>query len=1076
MSGEILIDEVLDSLTSHIAVLNSKGEIVSVNQAWKHFSRENSAESSTFYVGTNYLTVCKAAVLGGDEAAEEVLRGLHAILSGKQDNFLLEYPCNSPTEERWFTVRATRFSNETGAYVVVAHDNITSRKQFKEELLRTREVLRESEEKYRDLVEHSEELIGIHDMDGTILSVNPATVKQLGYSSQEEVIGRNMAEFLSPDVRDKFGAYLTNLRQGSSGGLMKVLTRQGQERVWEFRNSIRSEGVEKPLVRAMANDITDRIRAERELRETQKLQSVLYRIADAASSASDLQGLYSAIHKSVSVLVNANNFYIALYDPSTETVTFPFHIDDFDPDWEPRTKRKGLTEYVIRTGKALLVTPEVFDALLRAGEVDVVISNRIDWIGVPLRNSEGTFGMLGVHSYSREVRFTPRDMEVLMFVSQQVAAAIERKQAQEKHKQAEARFRQVVELAPSSIVMTDQGGKIVLANSTTEKLFGYQRDELLKMGIEDLVPRRYRESHAKERVDFVADGRSRAMGTHRDLYALQKNGVEIPVEIGLNPIQWGQENFVLAAIFDISERKKTEREMAERERLSRFGADVGDALTRGDTLPAKLQQCAEALIRTLGEGIASVWTLSPETQMLELQASAGKQESIPSSRKQVSVGESWIGIVARDREPLLIDLMTATAKKEDATWARDAGMVSFAGYPLVFEDSLVGVLSVFSSNPQTPVSLLTMASVADEIAIGIQSAAASEALKHSEEKYRLLAERIPAITYITEFGQPGRWHYVSSQLQHTLGFTPEEWLADPGIYWKQVHPQDSSRILALEKECEKTQARFVSEYRMLSRNGNTVWIHDEGTVIEDKLYQGFMVDITERKRIEGLKDELTSVVAHELRTPLTSILGSLEYLNSQDNQLLNEQEKKLLDIATRNSQRMLRLINDLLDMDKLESGKTVFDVKPVNLVQTVQDMLDANQPYAAQFGVKLLLVETLPRAIVLAEPERLMQVMTNLLSNAAKFSPQSGLVEVKLSKSSKAFRVGITDHGAGIDENFRCSIFQKFAQAETDRTRRGSGLGLSISKAIIEKLGGTIGFDTRVGFGTTFYFELPQAQ
>lgn len=115
MSGEVPIYQVFDSLTSHIAVLNSQGDIIAVNKAWKQFSRENNAEDSTFYVGTNYLKVCEAAAHQGNEEAEKVLRGLQAILSGKQDRLLLEYPCHSPGEERWFTIRATRFSNDTGS-------------------------------------------------------------------------------------------------------------------------------------------------------------------------------------------------------------------------------------------------------------------------------------------------------------------------------------------------------------------------------------------------------------------------------------------------------------------------------------------------------------------------------------------------------------------------------------------------------------------------------------------------------------------------------------------------------------------------------------------------------------------------------------------------------------------------------------------------------------------------------------------------------------------------------------------------------------------------------------------------
>lgn len=227
---------------------------------------------------------------------------------------------------------------------------------------------------------------------------------------------------------------------------------------------------------------------------------------------------------------------------------------------------------------------------------------------------------------------------------------------------------------------------------------------------------------------------------------------------------------------------------------------------------------------------------------------------------------------------------------------------------------------------------------------------------------------------------------------------------------------------------------------------------------------------------EQTKGELISIVSHELRTPLTSIQGSLAYLYDRVATIEPDKARKLVDLASRSGQRMMRLINDMLDVDKIESGKMVFQLKPLEISILVQQAIESNQPYADQFGVKLFFEQSLAGARVSADNDRLMQVITNLLSNAAKFSPPGGVVSVSVSRRGEYIRISVTDMGSGIPEQFRSQVFQKFAQADTSTSRqhKGSGLGLSISKAIVERLGGAIGFESQPGIETTFYVDLPE--
>lgn len=236
-------------------------------------------------------------------------------------------------------------------------------------------------------------------------------------------------------------------------------------------------------------------------------------------------------------------------------------------------------------------------------------------------------------------------------------------------------------------------------------------------------------------------------------------------------------------------------------------------------------------------------------------------------------------------------------------------------------------------------------------------------------------------------------------------------------------------------------------------------------------------DITERRKVERLKNEFVSMVSHELRTPLTSIKGSLGLIAGGVVGTLPPQLKSLIDIALKNSERLVLLINDILDIEKIESGKMAFHIEPFELTPLVEQAIEANRSYGEQFNVTFVFTEKLPEVKVKADSDRIMQVITNLLSNAAKFSPPNETVTVAIKRNNNnLIRLEVTDRGNGIPEAFRSRIFQKFAQADSSDTRQkgGSGLGLSICRAIIERLGGKIDFTTEINVGTTFYFDLPE--
>jgi PAS domain S-box-containing protein len=242
-----------------------------------------------------------------------------------------------------------------------------------------------------------------------------------------------------------------------------------------------------------------------------------------------------------------------------------------------------------------------------------------------------------------------------------------------------------------------------------------------------------------------------------------------------------------------------------------------------------------------------------------------------------------------------------------------------------------------------------------------------------------------------------------------------------------------------------------------------------------RMFVGLVRDITERKRVDRMKSEFVSTVSHELRTPLTSISGSLGLLAGGAMGSLPEPVKALLDIAHKNSLRLSHLINDLLDMEKIAVGKMQFDMKVQPIMPLLEQAIESTRAYGAQHGVSFVMAARADHANVHVDSQRLTQILSNFLSNAAKFSPEGAAVEVAAEPMDGMLRISVTDHGAGIPATFHDRIFQKFSQADASDTRQkgGTGLGLAISRELTERMGGRVGFTSVEGQGATFFCDLP---
>ncbi len=352
------------------------------------------------------------------------------------------------------------------------------------------------------------------------------------------------------------------------------------------------------------------------------------------------------------------------------------------------------------------------------------------------------------------------------------------------------------------------------------------------------------------------------------------------------------------------------------------------------------------------------------------------------------------------------------------------------------------------------------------------------ARKLAEEKFQLAVESCP--NGMVMIDAAGAILLVNAETERLFGYRREELIGRPvdalvPVRFRAKHPRHrktftdhpDTRPMGKGRELfglRKDGTEFPVEIGL-----NPIQTRD-GLVILSAI-----VDISQRKRNEQLKNEFVATVSHELRTPLTSIAAALGLLDGGSVGQISPSAMRLLQIARTNSDRLVRLINDILDIEKIESGKAEFQMQRVDARPLVEQAIESIRPSADALGVQVWLESACASAVTYADPDRLTQVVTNLLSNAVKFSPRGGDVEVTVGKADGNVDISVRDHGEGIPEEFRPRIFEKFAQADaTDaRQKSGTGLGLSIVMQIVTRLGGEVRYAAAAGGGAIFHVSLP---
>lgn len=620
----------------------------------------------------------------------------------------------------------------------------------------------------------------------------------------------------------------------------------------------------------------------------------------------------------------------------------------------------------------------------------------------------------------------------------------------------EAKFRRLFESNIFGMSIIGSDGRLVEANDSFLALAGHSRESLDR----GQLTRKLLLSPQYEEREEVALEELRLQGTCSpyEKEIINARGERVPVLAAAAELQ-GERAEHIELIIDLTEQKRMQRSLREAEERFRVAASSASDLIYEWDISAGTMRWYGDVERHLGYD---------EGQFLH--TFEGWQKVIHAEdRKRV--------VEAIDRH-----LLTRAPFQEEYRVVKKDGAVAY------WSDRAA---LLYGSNGE-PWRWIGVSSNVTALRIG------ALALAESEDRFRKLTERVRVIPWEAD-ARTGQFTYVGPQSADILGFPIERWY-EPNFWPEHIHHEDRQWAVSYCIDRSKILDDYEFEYRMLAADGRVVWLYDIVNVVredgEPRFLRGFMIDIDDRKKADEereaalirerqarheaedasrAKDEFLATVSHELRTPLTSILGWSQMLRGGAASTPEVQQRAFAAIE-RNARAQAQLIDDILDVARIVTGKIRLDVRPIDLEPLIQSAIDSVRPGADAKGVRISTEIQRPLPLVQGDPDRLQQVLWNLLSNAIKFTGAEGSVSLLISKESEELCMKVIDTGSGISEAFLPHVFEPFRQADgtSRRSHAGLGLGLSIVRHLVQMHGGRVLAESAgEGHGSTFSVTIP---
>ncbi|MFZ3263458.1 MAG: PAS domain S-box protein [Terriglobales bacterium] len=550
------------------------------------------------------------------------------------------------------------------------------------------------------IIENAPEAITIVDENSRILRINGEFTRLFGFTAAD-VGGRSLDQLIVPPDRYAETAWISQSVKGSNNLTLETRRKRKDGSLVEVLLSTSPVMLNGKRIGAYASyrDITEQKRAE-------ELNSAMYAIAARSQSAEDLQQFYAAIHNIVGQLMYTRNFYIAIHDRQSQLLSFPYFVDEQDPAPDPKGLGRGLTEYVLRTGEPLLATPAVFEELVKRGEVELIGAPSLDWLGVPLKSGANSIGVLVVQSYNENVRFGARDREILEFVSQQLATAIEHKRYEEALRRSEARYRSLILSAVFGIYRCTLGGRFLDVNPALIAMLGYGSvEEVLALDARREV---YVNPYEIDRLTEEYQRTGSLNGV--EVQWKHKNGHTITVRLnGRAASSPDEPEEVLELIAeDITERRQLEEQFRQAQKMEAVGRLAGGVAHDFNNLLMVINGYTEVLLEQL-DPAGDMHQKVQSIQQAADRAATLTRQLLAFSRKQVLELKvvdvnTVIGDMERLLRPLIgenIELVTRLASEAGRTRA-DAGQLEQVIMNLVVNarDSMPGGgrITIQSSN------------------------------------------------------------------------------------------------------------------------------------------------------------------------------------------------------------------------------------------------------------------------------------------------------------------------------------------------------------------------------------------